>query len=307
MIAVLSGLRLGPPLRTTLSPTARTRSPPSPAVTGLVPITWAVTRSSLLLAGSWTSVVGAIEVAVIALFVGAIPGVLSVYLGRAFEWVTLRLIDTLIALPFLLVAVAGDGAAGQRHHSGAAGRGRAARARLLPGLAGGRALGCPLAVRRGGADLGGLTGVDRAPPRLVQGASADLCLDGLHSRRRIHRCLQPELSRHRAWSPRPRPGAACSPPTSATRPYQPWAPVAPAVLIVVTVWACNLLADTIRDVSGEAGRVYGNAPAETPQAARSLARRCVMVCARRLRPDGISSRRPACGRGAAVGPRSSYS
>ncbi len=46
---------------------------------------------SRLLAGSWTSVVGAIEVAVIALFVGAIPGVLSVYLGRVFEWVTLRL------------------------------------------------------------------------------------------------------------------------------------------------------------------------------------------------------------------------
>jgi peptide/nickel transport system permease protein len=30
--------------------------------------------------------------------------------------------------------------------------------------------------------------------------------------------------------------------------------VAPAVLIIATVWACNLLADAIRDVSGEAGR-----------------------------------------------------
>jgi peptide/nickel transport system permease protein len=36
--------------------------------------------------------------------------------------------------------------------------------------------------------------------------------------------------------------------------YQPWAPVAPALLIIATVWACNLLADAIRDVSGEAGR-----------------------------------------------------
>ena len=61
---------------------------------------------SRILAGSRASVVGAIEVAVIALFVGAIPGVLSVYLGRVFEWVTLRLVDTLISLPFLLVAVA---------------------------------------------------------------------------------------------------------------------------------------------------------------------------------------------------------
>jgi peptide/nickel transport system permease protein len=34
--------------------------------------------------------------------------------------------------------------------------------------------------------------------------------------------------------------------------------VAPAVLIIVTVWACNLLADAIRDVSGEAGRAFSN-------------------------------------------------
>src|ERR1700733_7608299 len=53
---------------------------------------------SRLLAGSRASVVGAIEVAIIALFVGAIPGILSVYLGRIFEWVTLRLVDTLISL-----------------------------------------------------------------------------------------------------------------------------------------------------------------------------------------------------------------
>jgi peptide/nickel transport system permease protein len=40
--------------------------------------------------------------------------------------------------------------------------------------------------------------------------------------------------------------------------YQPWAPVAPALLIIATVWACNLLADAIRDVSGEAGRAAVN-------------------------------------------------
>ena len=36
--------------------------------------------------------------------------------------------------------------------------------------------------------------------------------------------------------------------------FQPWAPFVPALLIMLTVWACNLLADAIRDVSGEAGR-----------------------------------------------------
>ncbi|MCW2604900.1 MAG: transporter permease, partial [Pseudonocardiales bacterium] len=61
---------------------------------------------SRLLAGSRDSVVGALQVALVALGFGAIPGILSVYLGRVFEWVTLRIVDTLIALPFLLFAVA---------------------------------------------------------------------------------------------------------------------------------------------------------------------------------------------------------
>ncbi|NUR24378.1 MAG: ABC transporter permease, partial [Catenulispora sp.] len=61
---------------------------------------------SRLLAGSRLSVLGAVEVVAMALVVGAVPGVLSVYLGRPFEWVTLRLVDTLIALPFLVFAVA---------------------------------------------------------------------------------------------------------------------------------------------------------------------------------------------------------
>ncbi|MCW2602908.1 MAG: putative ABC-transport protein inner rane component, partial [Pseudonocardiales bacterium] len=40
--------------------------------------------------------------------------------------------------------------------------------------------------------------------------------------------------------------------------FQPWAPLAPALLIMITVWACNSLADAIRDVSGEAGRAFIN-------------------------------------------------
>ncbi|MCU1527658.1 MAG: peptide transporter permease, partial [Frondihabitans sp.] len=61
---------------------------------------------SRLLAGSPISILSAFEVALIALVVGAIPGLLSVYLGRVFEWFTLRIMDTLIALPFLVFAVA---------------------------------------------------------------------------------------------------------------------------------------------------------------------------------------------------------
>ncbi|MGW2659230.1 hypothetical protein ACWC1D_37160, partial [Streptomyces sp. NPDC001478] len=52
---------------------------------------------SRLLDGSRVSVLGSLEVALTALAVGAVPGILSVYLGRVFEWLTLRLAD--IPLP----------------------------------------------------------------------------------------------------------------------------------------------------------------------------------------------------------------
>ncbi len=37
--------------------------------------------------------------------------------------------------------------------------------------------------------------------------------------------------------------------------YQPYAPLFPIVFIVLTVWALNLAADVLRDVSGESGRI----------------------------------------------------
>jgi peptide/nickel transport system permease protein len=42
---------------------------------------------------------------------------------------------------------------------------------------------------------------------------------------------------------------------------QPWAPIVPIALILVAVLACNLLADAVRDTAGEAGRQLLNAKA----------------------------------------------
>ncbi|TBN58604.1 ABC transporter permease [Glaciihabitans arcticus] len=61
---------------------------------------------SRLLAGSTLSLVSAAEAVALGLLLGVIPGLLSVYLGRAFEWITLRLMDSLITLPFLVFAIA---------------------------------------------------------------------------------------------------------------------------------------------------------------------------------------------------------
>jgi peptide/nickel transport system permease protein len=218
---------------------------------------------SRLLAGSRASIVGAIEVALIALFVGAIPGILSVYLGRAFEWVTLRLIDTLISLPFLLVAVAVTALLGN---------------------------GMTVALLVVGVLLGpGFYRVSRAAAlsvarsQYVEAAQISGASLSWIVRRHVWSKVLPPISISLANTvgagfvvvsslsflgigvqpPAPTWGGMLSSDLNYLS-YQPWAPAAPALLIVLTVWACNLLADAIRDVSGEAGRAYLNARARQP-------------------------------------------
>src|ERR1700691_6670788 len=212
---------------------------------------------SRLLAGSRASILGAVEVALIALFVGAVPGILSVYLGRAFEWVTLRLIDTLISLPFLLVAVAVTALLGN---------------------------GMTVALLVVGVLLGpGFYRVSRAAAlsvarsQYVEAAQISGASTGWIVRRHVWSKVLPPISISMAYTvgagfvvvsslsflgigvqpPAPTWGGMLSSDLSYLS-YQPWAPVAPALLIIATVWACNLLADAIRDVSGEAGRAAVN-------------------------------------------------
>jgi peptide/nickel transport system permease protein len=215
---------------------------------------------SRLLAGSRASVVGAIEVAVIALFVGAIPGVLSVYLGRVFEWVTLRLVDTLISLPFLLVAVAVTALLGNG----------ITQALLVVGV-----LLAPAFYRVSRAAALSVARSQYVEAAQISGASTAWVV-----RRHVWSKVLPPISITLANTvgvgfvvvsslsflgigvqpPAPTWGGMLSSDLSYLS-YQPWAPVAPAVLIIATVWACNLLADSIRDVSGEAGRAFINARA----------------------------------------------
>jgi peptide/nickel transport system permease protein len=208
---------------------------------------------SRILAGSRASVVGAIEVAVIALFVGAIPGMLSVYLGRVFEWVTLRLVDTLISLPFLLVAVAVTALLGNG----------ITQALLVVGV-----LLAPSFYR-----VSRAAALSVARSQYVEAAQISGASTGWIVRRHVWSKVLPPISISMAYTvgagfvvvsslsflgigvqpPAPTWGGMLSSDLSYLS-YQPWAPVAPAVLIIATVWACNLLADAIRDVSGEAGR-----------------------------------------------------
>ncbi|OIJ68108.1 ABC transporter permease [Streptomyces mangrovisoli] len=208
---------------------------------------------SRLLAGSRVSVLGSLEVALVALAVGVIPGILSVHLGRVFEWLTLRIADTLVALPFLLFAVAVIALLGNG----------ITQAMLVTG-----ALISPLFYRVARAAT--LT-VARSPyveAAIVSGASV-----GWIVRRHVWAKVLPPIAVALAQTigvgfvivssltflgigvqpPAPTWGGLLASDLGYLT-YQPWAPLAPALLIMATVWAANLLADAIRDVTGEAGR-----------------------------------------------------
>lgn len=212
---------------------------------------------SRLLDGSRISVLGSLEVALMALVVGAIPGILSVYSGRVFEWLTLRLADTLVALPFLLFAIAVIALLGNG----------ITQAMLVTG-----ALVSPLFYR---VSRAATLAVARSPyveAAIVSGASV-----GWVVRRHVWVKVLPPIAVALAQTigvgfvivssltflgigvqpPAPTWGGLLASDLGYLS-HQPWAPVAPALLIMVTVWACNLLADAIRDVSGEAGRTLVN-------------------------------------------------
>ncbi|MEU7962762.1 ABC transporter permease [Streptomyces sp. NPDC049097] len=212
---------------------------------------------SRLLDGSRVSVAGSLEVALTALVVGAIPGILSVYLGRAFEWVTLRLADTLVALPFLLFAVAVIALLGNG----------LTQAMLVTG-----ALVSPLFYRVSRAATLAVARSQYVEAALISGASI-----GWVVRRHVWNKVLPSIAVALAQTigvgfiivssltflgigiqpPEPTWGGLLASDLGYLS-YQPWAPLTPALLIMVTVWAANLLADALRDVSGEAGRALIN-------------------------------------------------
>lgn len=212
---------------------------------------------SRLLDGSRISVVGSLEVALMALVAGAIPGILSVYLGRVFEWLTLRLADTLVALPFLLFAVAVTALLGNG----------ITQAMFVTG-----ALVSPLFYRVSRAATLAVARSQYVEAAVISGASL-----GWIVRRHVWGKVLPPVAVTLAQtigvgfiivSSLTFLGIGVQPPTPTWGGllasdlgylgYQPWAPFVPALLIMLTVWASNLLADAIRDVSGEAGRALLN-------------------------------------------------
>ncbi|GIF69177.1 peptide ABC transporter permease [Asanoa ishikariensis] len=212
---------------------------------------------SRLLDGSRVSVLGAVQVALIALVVGVVPGILSVYLGRPFEWVTLRLADTLIALPFLVFAVAVTALLGNG----------IPQAMFVVGI-----MVSPLFYRVARAATLSVARSPYVEAAILAGASV-----GWVVRKHVWVKVLPPIAVALANTtgvgfvvvssltflgigvqpPAPTWGGVLAADLGYLS-FQPWAPLAPTALIMATVWACNLLADAIRDVTGEAGRALLN-------------------------------------------------
>jgi peptide/nickel transport system permease protein len=225
---------------------------------------------SRILAGAPLSIVSTLEVAGIALVLGAIPGILSVYLGSLFEWVSLRLIDTLVALPFLVFAVAMTALLGNG----------ITQAMIAVGL-----LVAPWFYRVSRAATLTVARSQYVEAALLSGAST-----GWVVRRHVWAKVLPPIAITLATtlgvglvviSSLTFLGIGVQPPTptwggilASDLDYlaqKPYAPVFPAALILVTVLAFNLLADAIRDAAGQSGRVLVGAKAARANRARRLA------------------------------------
>jgi peptide/nickel transport system permease protein len=207
---------------------------------------------SRLLAGSTVSVLAGLQAVLIALVLGVVPGLLSVLLGRTFEWISLRVIDTMIALPFLVFAVAmtallGNGLVQAMFAVGVLmtpGFFRVTRAAALA-VAQARYV---EAARLMGASTGAVLRWhvwDKVAPAVAVAAASHLGV-GL--------AIVASLTFLGIGVVPPSPTWGGLLATDLKSLYdRPFGPVAPALLIIGAVWALNTLADALRDAERRRG------------------------------------------------------
>ncbi|MFD0263039.1 ABC transporter permease [Kitasatospora indigofera] len=233
---------------------------------------------SRLLAGTGDSVAGAVEAVVAAMLLGIVPGIASLWLGRVFEWVSLRAVDALMTLPFTLFAIAAVGVFGNGLHQ----------AMLALGV-----LLSPLFFRVTRAAALGFTQAQYVQAAELMGASRRWIL-----RTHLWSKILPTVAVTTAHAlatalltvtsltflgvgvqpPAPTWGGMLASDLGFLA-QQPWAPILPATLIMLTVGALNLLADAVRDAGAAgteparartaaapapAGRPHRAAPTEQP-------------------------------------------
>jgi peptide/nickel transport system permease protein len=212
---------------------------------------------SRLMAGTRLSVIGALEAVAVGLALGVPTGLLSVWLGRAGEWVSLRVTETLMILPFTVFAIAVAGTLGNGLHQ----------AMIAVGV-----LTSPGFFRITRAVAIGLRTTQYVEAAELMGASRWWTL-----RTHIWSKVLPNVSVAAAHAmgsallvvaslaflglgiipPTPTWGGMLSADLGFLE-QQTWAPIFPGILLVLTVGSLNILADCIREASaGEARRRRG--------------------------------------------------
>ena len=204
---------------------------------------------SRLMAGTRLSVLGALEAVLIGAVLGVPAGLASAWLGPRLEWITLRISDTLVILPFTVFAIAVAGTLGNGLQQ----------AMIAIGV-----LMSPIFYRVTRAAAIGLRRTQYVEAAELMGATEWWTL-----RKHIWSKVLPNVAVTSAQAM----GAALlvvaslaflglgiTPPAptwggmlSADLGYlaqQPWAPIFPALLMMATVGSLNLLADSMRDVTG---------------------------------------------------------
>lgn len=211
---------------------------------------------SRLMAGTGRSVVGALEAVGLGLVLGVLPGLASLWLGRVFEWVSQRVVDAVMTLPYVVFAVAVTGFFGNSLTA----------AMLAVGV-----LIAPLYFRVTRAAALGLTRTQYVEAAELFGAS----------RRRILRThlwskILPTVAVTTAQalasallivSSLAFLGLGVEPPLptwgellSSDLDYlaqQPWAPLFPGLLIMLVAGSLNALADAVRDAGADTGADSG--------------------------------------------------
>jgi peptide/nickel transport system permease protein len=220
---------------------------------------------SRLLAGTGRSVVGALEAVGVGIGLGVLPGLASLWLGRVFEWISLRVVDAFMTLPYVVFAVAVTGVLGNS---------------LTPAMVAVGVLLAPRFFRIARAAAFGLVRAQYVEAAELFGASRGWIL-----RRHIWGKVLPTLAVTAAQalatallivSSLAFLGLGVQPPVptwgellSSDLQYlaqQPWAPLFPGLLIMITAGALNALADAIRDVGGVDQLVDVSAASLSPSA-----------------------------------------
>ena len=203
---------------------------------------------SRLMAGTRLSVLSALEAVVVALLIGATTGLASVFLGRGFDYVSNRVNDTLMTLPTVVFAVAVTAVLGNR---------------LVQAMFAVGVLLAPTFFRVTRAVTLQYATAQYVEQAELLGASRTHVIR-VHVLRKVIPTVAVTAASTAAAAlltvssltflgigvvpPAPTWGGVLSS-DLAYLSLSPWAPVAPAVMIMITVGALNRLADVIRDTA----------------------------------------------------------